>query len=139
MLGLIGCSVFGSGDGTKMIVMLIVLTRNGFARGISVLLGQAASGVVLYRGCDEHRLCGGDTDGVWLSITPCRFWNEAHRHSLLRRSSHFGYEGWKLWGILRNSLKLLPDPPSPRLRRVLLASSYGVFGEGEFIGTTGAV
>ncbi len=41
----------------------------------------------------------------------------------------------KLWGILRNSLKPLPDPPSPRLRRVLLAfipvASYGVFGERE--------
>ena len=43
----------------------------------------------------------------------------------------------KLRGILRNSLKPLPDPPSPRLRRVLLAfipvASYGVCGEGESI------
>ncbi len=71
------------------------------------------------------------------------------RSSLLRRSSRFGCEGWKLRGILRNSLKPLPDPPSPRLRRVLLAfipeaaysteavvsaakaGSYGIFGERE--------
>lgn len=59
--------------------------------------------------------------------------DEAPRSSLLRRSSHFGYEGWKLRGVLRNSPK--PLPPSPRLWRVLLAfipvASHGVFGEGE--------
>jgi hypothetical protein len=41
----------------------------------------------------------------------------------------------KLRGILRNSLKPLLDPPSPRLRRVLIAfipvASYGIFGERE--------
>ena len=35
--------------------------------------------------------------------------NEAPRSSLLRRSSHFGYEGRKLRGILRNSPKPLPS------------------------------
>ena len=42
------------------------------------------------------------------------------RSSLLRRSSHFGYEGWKLRGVLRNSSKPLPSfakatEGSPRL------------------------
>ena len=46
--------------------------------------------------------------------------NEAPRSSLLRRSSHFGYEGRKLRGILRNSPKPLPSfakatEGSPRL------------------------
>jgi len=35
--------------------------------------------------------------------------DEAPRSSLLRRSSHFGYEGRKLRGILRNSPKPLPS------------------------------
>ncbi len=30
--------------------------------------------------------------------------DEAPRSSLLHRSSRFGYEGWKLWGILRDSM-----------------------------------
>jgi len=59
--------------------------------------------------------------------------NEAPRSSLLRRSSHFGYEGWKLRGILRNSTKPVPSfakategsPP------FIPVASYGVFGEGE--------
>jgi hypothetical protein len=38
--------------------------------------------------------------------------NEAPRSSLLRRSSHFGYEGRKLRGILRNSPKPLSVLPS---------------------------
>ena len=33
--------------------------------------------------------------------------DEAPRSSLLPRSSHFGYEGWKLRGNLRNSQKPL--------------------------------
>jgi len=46
--------------------------------------------------------------------------NEAPRSSLLRRSSHFGYEGRKLRDILRNSPKPLPSfakatKGSPRL------------------------
>jgi len=46
--------------------------------------------------------------------------NEAPRSSLLRRSSHFGYEGRKLRGILRNSPKPRPSfakatEGSPRL------------------------
>ncbi|MEK7351911.1 MAG: hypothetical protein AAB177_13640, partial [Nitrospirota bacterium] len=67
--------------------------------------------------------------------------------SLLRRSSHFGYEGRKLRGILRNSAK--PLPSFAKAWRVLLAfipvaaysaeaaasaakaGSYGVFGERE--------
>jgi hypothetical protein len=36
--------------------------------------------------------------------------NEAPRSSLLRRSSHFGYEGLKLRGILRNSPTRRPEP-----------------------------
>ena len=36
--------------------------------------------------------------------------NEAPRSSLLRRSSHFGDEGWKLRGILRNSPTRRPEP-----------------------------
>jgi hypothetical protein len=36
--------------------------------------------------------------------------NEAPRSSLLRRSSHFGYEGRKLRGILRNSPTRRPEP-----------------------------
>jgi hypothetical protein len=48
------------------------------------------------------------------------FANEAPRSSLLRRSSHFGYEGLKLRGILRNSSNPLPSfaeatEGSPRL------------------------
>ena len=51
--------------------------------------------------------------------------NEAPRSSLLRRSSHFDYEGLKLRGILRNSSKLLPSfakatEGSPR-RRIMRA------------------
>ena len=37
-------------------------------------------------------------------------WNEAPRSSLLRRSSRFGCEGWKLRGILRNSPTRRPEP-----------------------------
>jgi len=36
--------------------------------------------------------------------------NEAPRSSLLRRSSRFGCEGWKLRGILRNSPTRRPEP-----------------------------
>ena len=80
--------------------------------------------------------------------------NEAPRSSLLRRSSHFGYEGRKLRGILRNSptrrpetLGGVPKPlpsfakameGSPRLAysaeaaaSATKAGSYGVFGGGE--------
>jgi hypothetical protein len=53
------------------------------------------------------------------------FANEAPRSSLLRRSSHFDYEGLKLRGILRNSSKPLPSfakatEGSPR-RRIMRA------------------
>jgi len=53
------------------------------------------------------------------------FANEAPHSSLLRRSSHFDYEGLKLRGILRNSSKLLPSfakatESSPR-RRIMRA------------------
>jgi hypothetical protein len=39
----------------------------------------------------------------------CLMGNEAPRSSLLRLRSHFGYEGRKLRGILRNSPKPLPS------------------------------
>ena len=63
--------------------------------------------------------------------------NEAPRSSLLRRSSHFGHEGRKLRGILRNSQKPLPSfakatEGSPRLhpRCGLLRRSSRVGCEG---------
>ena len=59
-------------------------------------------------------------DKARASAAAMRGTNEAPRSSLLRRSSHFGYEGLKLRGILRNSQKPLPSfakatEGSPRL------------------------
>jgi hypothetical protein len=42
------------------------------------------------------------------SVLPDKY--KAPRSSLLRRSSHFGYEGRKLRGILRNSPTRRPEP-----------------------------
>jgi hypothetical protein len=87
-----------------------------------------------------------------------RLIDKAPRSSLLRRSSHFGYEGRKLRGISRNSPTRRPEPlggaPKPLPSFVIAtegsltfipiaaysteavasaakAGSCGVFGEGE--------
>ena len=63
------------------------------------------------------------------------FVDEAPRSSLLRRSSHFGYEGRKLRGIQRRRIEMTCGA-SPWLRRLRL-SAYVVFGSaGRFSGFT---